>query len=242
MPWFKVDDTLANHPKARAAGLPAVGLWAVAGAYASQYLTDGFVPEWYVDSWPDGREYAAELVEVRLWFAEEGGWSFHQWDERQPTKEQVEADRAASRERQRRARDKAKLQRDSGVSNGVTDGVTNGDVTPGVTVPPTRPDPTRSSSGTTNSRAKRGTQMPSDWSPKPDHLEIAIDYGLDPAFELKSFKDHNDAKGGVYKDWDAAFRNWLNKAKTFQRPAPRPGNGEFDWDAAMDRANEREAS
>lgn len=50
----------------------------------------------------------------------------------------------------------------------------------------------------------------------PVHLEIAREYGLDPAFELKAFKDRNEAKGGTYKNWDAAFRTWLNQAKTFR--------------------------
>jgi hypothetical protein len=138
--WFKVDDTLSAHPKARAAGLPAMGLWVVAGAYASQYLTEGFVPGWYVDSWPSGKKLAARLVDAGLWETTEGGWMFHQWGERQPTKEQVEADRAKTRERQQRWRDAKRDERladavSNGSRNGVTDGVTNAS--------PTRPDPTR---------------------------------------------------------------------------------------------------
>lgn len=104
MPWFRVDDTLATHPKARAAGLPAMGLWTVAGAYASQHLTEGYVPEWYVDTWPSGRRHAERLVKAGLWIEVPGGWMFHQWDERQPTKAQVEATRKAARDRQRKRR------------------------------------------------------------------------------------------------------------------------------------------
>lgn len=122
MTWFRVDDTLAAHPKARDAGLAAMGLWAVSGAYASQYLTEGFVPAWYVESWPSGKRHATALVRAGLWTTADGGWRFHQWDERQPTKEQVEADRQKTRERQRRWRES---RRDNEVSNGVTDDVAN---------------------------------------------------------------------------------------------------------------------
>jgi hypothetical protein len=117
VPWFKVDDTLANHPKARAAGPAAMGLWVLAGSYASGYLTDGHVPEWYVDSWPGGRKLAARLVEVGLWNVAEGdagGWRFHQWndDGRQPTRSEVEERRAYDRERKAEARAQAAKRRE----------------------------------------------------------------------------------------------------------------------------------
>lgn len=100
MVWFNVDDTLSNHPKARAAGLEALGLWVVCGSFCGQYLTDGRVPEWYVKSWPNGLKLAKRLVDAELWSVTEGGWIYHQWEERQRTKAQVEADRRAGTARQ----------------------------------------------------------------------------------------------------------------------------------------------
>jgi hypothetical protein len=44
MPWFRVDDNLAFHAKAIAAGNAAMGLWVRAGAWAMQQLTDGEIP------------------------------------------------------------------------------------------------------------------------------------------------------------------------------------------------------
>lgn len=109
MTWFKVDDTLAGHPKARKAGLPAMGLWTVAGSWASQQLTDGFVPGWYVETWPQGRKLAARLVDARLWNVGEHdgepGWWFHEWEHANPLREQVLRDREAARLRQQRRRD-----------------------------------------------------------------------------------------------------------------------------------------
>lgn len=108
MPWFRVDDDLALHPKAIAAGNAAMGLWVRAGAYASQYLTEGFVPRGIIGTLGGRPRDAQALVDAGLWEPVADGWRFHQWAERQPTRAQVEADRAAAAERQRRAREKAR--------------------------------------------------------------------------------------------------------------------------------------
>lgn len=145
MPWFKTDDALHSHPKARKAGLPAMGLWVLAGSHAMQYMTDGFVPAWYVASWPQGKRCAASLVAAGLWTpassGEEKGWQFKDWAHYQPTREEIEAERAATRERQERFRkarreqkrksqekstDKAIEAMRNGVTNDVTDGVSDG--------------------------------------------------------------------------------------------------------------------
>lgn len=104
MAWFKVDDQLHSHPKARRAGLESMGLWLLAGSHCMSYLTDGFVEAWFVESWPDGRACAQRLVTHGLWLEVEGGWQFHDWAEFQPTRESVQADRDAAAERMRRVR------------------------------------------------------------------------------------------------------------------------------------------
>lgn len=105
MVWFKVDDTLAFHRKTVAAGNAAMGLWVRAGSWSAQQLQDGFVPDHIVGALGTKRE-ATRLVSAELWIRVEGGFQFHQWDEpgRQPTREQVETDRAAARERMRKLR------------------------------------------------------------------------------------------------------------------------------------------
>lgn len=109
MAWFKVDDTLHSHPKARKAGLAAMGLWALGGAFSSQYATDGWVPDWYVTSILNGKRAANALVDAGLWtravIEGEGGYQFHDWEHYQPSKAEIERERAASRERQRRWRE-----------------------------------------------------------------------------------------------------------------------------------------
>ncbi len=110
MPWFKVDDTLHSHPKARKSGLEATGLWAVCGAYCMAYKTDGFVPDWYVNTWPRGKRLASALVDAKRWNPAvkdgETGWVFHDWADYQPSSDEIERDREHARERQRKRREK----------------------------------------------------------------------------------------------------------------------------------------
>lgn len=126
MAWFKVDDQLHGHPKPRSAGLEAMGLWSVAGSHSMAYKGDGFVPGWYVDSWPRGRRLAAKLVAARLWHEGERdgvpGYLFHDFEDYQPTSDEIEKDREASRVRQRNRRERmrqANLQNANG-NAGVT--------------------------------------------------------------------------------------------------------------------------
>lgn len=101
MPWFKVDDKLHDHRKARAAGKAAMGVWVLAGSWAGANLTDGFVPADVLSRWGTRRD-AEALVRVGLWLVDEQdgepGWRFHGWSDYQPTRAQKEAEREARAE------------------------------------------------------------------------------------------------------------------------------------------------
>lgn len=127
MTWFHVCDTMHSHPKARRAGLAAVGLWSVAGSWSAQTLQEGFVPRWFVDSWPSGRRLADRLVAAALWepaeMGGEEGWRFHDWTGNgNPTAEEEKDRKAKNRDRQRRARQSRTT---SQGSSRVTDDVTH---------------------------------------------------------------------------------------------------------------------
>ena len=92
MPWFKVDDTLAFHAKVVTAGNAAMGLWVRAGAWCMQQLTDGHVPN-HMISVLGSTGQAKALVAAGLWIKVDDGYRFHEWDERQPSRDQVENDR-----------------------------------------------------------------------------------------------------------------------------------------------------
>lgn len=117
MAWFKIDDTLHSHPKVRRAGAAAIGLWTASGAYSSAYKLDGFVPLDYVTTWPGGRKLAAALVTAGLWEAAESGWRFHDWSDYQPSAEEIEAERAATRDRQRAFRQRRREAKVQGVTD-----------------------------------------------------------------------------------------------------------------------------
>jgi len=145
MTWFKVSDGFYTSKKVlsipRTCRLAAVGLWAMAGNWSGRELTDGRVPSFVLAELGATPRLRRALIDARLWIDHgSDGIEFHSWADYQPTRAEVEADRAKAAERQRTWRQRHKGEtRDDGVSNGVTDGVTNG-VSAGA---PTRPDPTR---------------------------------------------------------------------------------------------------
>ncbi|MGA5467158.1 hypothetical protein [Mycobacterium sp. NPDC050041] len=111
MPHFRVDDALHSHPKAQRAGDEAMGMWTRAGSYCMAYLTNGFVPEWWVKQQPKGTQKARKLVAVGLWHdgAEqdgEKGYQFHEFvgPGRQDSREKIEADRELARKRKEKSR------------------------------------------------------------------------------------------------------------------------------------------
>lgn len=97
MTWFRVDDKLSDHHKARAAGVPAMGLWVLAGSWCATNETDGFVPMDVVIRWDKGQRLAKKLVDCELWLEDkangEFGYRFHQWEEHQPLRSDLEAGR-----------------------------------------------------------------------------------------------------------------------------------------------------
>ncbi len=106
MSWFKVDDGLHSHPKWLATPKAARALWVTAGSWCSDQLTDGFVPAQALRALDGTTREAAQLVTSGLWLEVEGGWLFHDWHDRNPSREQVEERRENNAERLRRWREK----------------------------------------------------------------------------------------------------------------------------------------
>ena len=135
MSWFIVDDDAHTHPKFIAAGNAAIGLWTRCGAYSSKYGLGGHVPTEIARAYGRPAEIAA-LVRVGLWDPAEGGYQFHDWDDRNDTAEQARAKRDKAADRQRRWRDKH-----AGVKSGVTRDETRDETRESQDSDPTRPDP-----------------------------------------------------------------------------------------------------
>lgn len=97
MAWFKTDDQLPNHRKARAVrkshptkrrDVAPFGLWVIAGAISN----DGWIPLEILEDWDDDAEtLAGRLVDAGLWHATvrdgEPGYVFHDWQDQNPVRD-----------------------------------------------------------------------------------------------------------------------------------------------------------
>lgn len=213
MAWFKVDDKLHSHKKAARAGVPAMGLWALAGSWCADQLTNGFIPDYIAARLdPDLDKNAERLVKAELWHPGEHdgdqGWFFHDWDDYQPTREAVEARRESDRERKRKQRRNEAGQYTESQQVSRRDAERNPD---GVT--PSRPVPSRPDHSSPRRKPER--PLPDGWAPNKKHEEIAKGLGIDMQAAVVGFKDHAETNDRRARDWDAAFRTWLRKAPQY---------------------------
>lgn len=232
MPWFKVDDGLHAHKKAVRAGVPAMGLWVLAGTWCADQLTDGWVPDYIAARLdPNYEEHAASLVRAGLWLAleqdGEQGWLFHQWDEHQPSAKSVIEKRDEAKERMRRVRE---ARRNSSQDVRANTSRTNDEVR----LTPTRPDPTRTKELPTEvldaaapQRPRRGTRLPDDFAVTPEMVEWARANAanVDGRRETERFIDYWSAQSGakgVKTDWIATWRNWMRTAQDNLAGRARP--------------------
>lgn len=99
--WFKVDDKLHDHRKSRKAGKAAMGVWVLAGSWAMDNETDGFIPDDVLTRWGTPAD-ARRLVDAGLWREAtqkgEQGWRFHDWARFQPSAAVTAAKKAAEHE------------------------------------------------------------------------------------------------------------------------------------------------
>lgn len=99
MAWFRGDDRLHSHRKTRAVlkthpdklrDASPMGLWVLAGTWASQNATSGWVPEDELDRFDDDwDDLAARLINAGFWWPEtrnaERGYGFVNWEEYNPS-------------------------------------------------------------------------------------------------------------------------------------------------------------
>lgn len=175
MPWFKVDDGLHAHSKVVRAGVPAMGLWVLAGAWSADQLTDGFVPDYIAARLdPDFRRHASKLVQVGLWrtyISQNGekGWLFHDWSSHQVSSDLVKAKREEAKARMQRVRAGRKAEAQGETSDGSREHIANTARTSReVRSTPTRPDPL--STSTTGSYVANGRNAR---EPEPPNNEPA---------------------------------------------------------------------
>lgn len=231
MTWFKVDDGFAFHPKALSLTPAAGWLWVRAGAWSAAQLTNGRIPAGMVVAFGATVREAEDLVAAGLWKPDGSDWLFHDWLDYQPSREQVEAERAAAKDRQRKAREAAKAARDRASGHGVT----SGEVLPespgsnaGSNGPPdpTRPEGSKEPSG-------RAERLPDDFAPTAELRQWASENTPDVNVDDQTtrFIDYWRGIGGQRGrkvDWPGTWRNWLRKAQDDCAPARPRGPTEPD--------------
>lgn len=222
MTWFKVDDSFSDHPKMFDAPDCAVALWTRAGSWAARNLTDGFVPsKMPVRLCDDPEKAVQELVDRRMWKRVKGGYQFHDWDDYQPTREAVEKDRAAARERMKKLRS-SRSNPDSFEGSSADVRPNKSRTSPEVRDP--RPDPTREpptevpSSPPQVSKPKKATRIPEQFTVTEDMVDWARENtpDVDGRTETAKFIDYWTAKSGrdaAKLDWIATWRNWMRNAQ-----------------------------
>jgi hypothetical protein len=143
--WAKLCDTLHGHPKAAAAGLEAMGIWALALSHCGAYLTDGHITRataLRIAGTPEVLErLAATLVRVGLWESSGDGWQFHDYLAYNPSRAEVHAEREAKRAAGHRGAAKRWGTHD-GTTHGTSNGVSHSPASAlSSEVPCPRPDP-----------------------------------------------------------------------------------------------------
>ena len=98
MTWFRVDDSFSDHPKVVALAdgpcrADALALWVLAGSWVGKWNLEGFISGAQVRLFGFDKRASDELVRVGLWARAEGGYRFHDWLDRNPSRKQVEAGR-----------------------------------------------------------------------------------------------------------------------------------------------------
>lgn len=64
---------------------------------------------------------------------------------------------------------------------------------------------------------KKATSIPADFYPNETGVAYAEEKRISLAVELESFRNWHMAKGGTFKDWQACWRTWCDKAVEFGR-------------------------
>lgn len=227
MAWFKVDDGFHSSRKLlripKRARWAAAGVWAVAGSWSADQLTDGHVPDYMIVEWGCPPAAPESLVLAGLWERTTDGYLFYNWHEYQPSKQDVDAERAASRERMRdlRARRKGRKPLEQ-AEEGDVFGRTGPNGSENVRNPdpvPTRPDPVPIKEETPQAAPrKRGARIPEDFSVTDQMHSWAKEKapGIDLGVETEKFVNFWTAKSGrdaTKLDWAATWRNWILNAR-----------------------------
>lgn len=223
MPWAKVDDGWWCHPKVMGLSLEARGLWTSALSWScAQRRAE--VPTAFLGMVGASEPIAAELVAAGLWDEGPRGYMIHDWAEYQ--------DRSLAEKRA-----------DAGRKGGLTSGSSKQTASKpqasafaatskpqakpqaGSLPCPSLPVPTQPLSVVDDGGSKRPTAPPAALEITEAMRAWATANGIRLnvlAVETENFLDHHRAKGTKHKDWTAAWRTWMRRAKGYRPEITKP--------------------
>lgn len=214
--FFKVDVGYFMNPKVAtvlAESPTAVLLHLEATAYCAQHLTDGVAPLALIMRVVGATQDDAELLFKRGLLIDrmDGDVEVHDYLEHQ--RSAAEAKKLSDAGRKGAAGRWNKSGSESG-----SDADRNADR---MRTPMAREREERETSSA--SRRRSGRRLPSDWEPNDKHREQATSRGVDVVVEATRLRNWAEAKDARYVDWDAMFRNWLDKARPTEQPTRPSG-------------------
>ena len=168
----------------------------------------------------DAGTRAGKLVESGLLEKVDGGYRIRAWLKWNRSAEEVESTR--QKDRDRKSADSSGSTK-PGTGNGGGNGGGNEDgKLPG------SGDQIQKQNQKQNQKHSPGspTPIPDDWQPTPEHEAKARELNVDLLREAESFKAHAEANDRRAVRWNAAFTQWLLKARPMPRgitPMPAPG-------------------
>lgn len=106
MTWIRLDDNLPDHPKLLCLSDKAFRLFITSLCYSGRYLTDGYITTASLVVLRGDDVSVGELVDGGLWDEDAGGWHIHDYTEYQPTRSKVTKERAKTKERVQKWRER----------------------------------------------------------------------------------------------------------------------------------------
>lgn len=181
------------------------------------------------ESAPIWRSVCTDLVRAGMWEPADGGWIIHDYLEYNPARQDVLARRAADLARKRKDEQPAK--HSTRIPNGI-----HAESQRPVPVPVPVPNTSTNESSAisvsgaeqaqtrqpTKERATRATPAPETF-PITDEMQNWADEhcpDVDLIAETQRFLDRARAMGTTYKDWRAAWRNWMTSPYAKNRHTP----------------------
>ncbi len=241
--WIKVKTNFWTSPEVSEIGIEASVLFLMANAWCEEHLTDGHVPQRIVkvltkngqifvkESTRNPQRLVKKLTKIGWFIQVENGYQIANWEKWHKTKAQINHEKELTLERKRRQRAKRDVtemsRRDKEACHGDVTASDNRYQITDITKESKEKTKTGSEIPTSvevelalkKQVQKKRSRISESWTPKESSLawlksrQDLSSVRADP--ETEKFKNYHTAKGSLMLDWDAAWRNWMIRAKDF---------------------------